>query len=143
MENNKEKEREKEKKKEKEKREKKKKEEKKRKQKEEEIQKKREEYLKKSRKNMFDELIRKSSSNIIGGFNKLKSIKEERNENQLKARMKNDNISEEINPIISSSDDNDSLLSEESEFQTRIKTNLNTIENNGHFVFENNIVKKK
>ena len=92
---------------------------------------------------MFDELIRKSSSNIIGGFHKLQSIKEERNENQLKARMKNDNISEEINPIISSSDDNDSLLSEESEFQTRIKTNLNTIENNGHFVFENNIVKKK
>ena len=92
---------------------------------------------------MFDELIRKSSSNIIGGFHKLQSIKEERNENQLKARMKNDNISEEINPIISSSDDNDSLLSEESEFQTRIKTNLNTLENNGHFVFENNIVKKK
>ena len=128
---------------EKEEREEREKEEKERKEKEEEIQKKREEYLKKSRKNMFDELIRKSSSNIIGGFHKLQSIKEERNENQLKARMKNDNISEEINPIISSSDDNDSLLSEESEFQTRIKTNLNTLENNGHFVFENNIVKKK
>ena len=132
-------------KKEKEEKEKKEREEKERKKKEEEREeheRKREEYLKKSRKNMFDELIRKSSSKIISGYNKLESIKEENDNNPYKKKINNlINVKEEI---ISSSDEDSDIISEESRFETKgkiLKNDKNV--NNGHFVFENSIVKKK
>ena len=132
-------------KKEKEEKEKKEREEKERKKKEEEREeheRKREEYLKKSRKNMFDELIRKSSSKIIPGYNKLESIKEENDNNPYKKKINNlINVKEEI---ISSSDEDSDIISEESRFETKgkiLKNDKNV--NNGHFVFENSIVKKK
>ncbi len=123
--------------KEKEERERKEKEEKERKEKEEKEKEKEEKYneaILRTRKNMFDELIRRSSK-IMPNLYQLFPIKEENGRKQRRS------IKEDYELLLSSS--GDEFLSVDSDNQTGQILSNNESENNGHFIFENNIVIKK
>ena len=117
--------------KEKEEKERKEKEEKKRKEKEEKYN----EAILRTRKSMFDELIRRSSK-IIPNL-QLFSIKEENTKKNTISIKENDD-----DAILTSSSEDD-FSSLDSNNQTGQVLSNEEFENNGHFIFKNNIVKKK
>ena len=92
------------------------------------------EAILRSRKNMFDELIRRSSK-IMPNLYQLFPIKEENGRKQRRS------IKEDYELLLSSS--GDEFLSVDSDNQTSQIVSNDESENNGHFIFENNIVIKK